>query len=268
MSASDGTLRVAVHAVGLLGPGLAGWPAGAAVLAGRVRLMAARTVVPMPPQLPAAERRRAGRVLRIAVAVAGEAAGDAAGALATVFTSSGGDGDNCHQLCAALATAQREISPTRFMNSVHNAASGYWSIAARSPRPATALCAHDGSFAAGLLEAAAQVGTTDEPVLLVAYDADYPEPLRSVRPIPDCFATALLLAPASGGEGLARLEIRLTQAPATALADPQLETLRGAIPAARSLPLLAALARGEDVDCVLDYLDDLRVAVGVQARPC
>jgi hypothetical protein len=266
MSGRETTLAVEVRAVALVGPGLESWAAATDVLAGLAPYLPARTVVPIPPQLPPAERRRAGRVLRIAVAVAGEAADGADGPLATVFASSGGDGDNCHQLCVALATAGREVSPTRFMNSVHNAASGYWSLAARSMRPATALCAHDGSFAAGLLEAATQVHAFREPVLLVAYDADYPPPLRSVRPIPDAFATALLLAPRSDVHALAQLQVRLTGSPASRLDDTALEAVRQAIPAARSLPLLTLLARGERGSCVLDYLDDLRVAVVHQ--PC
>jgi hypothetical protein len=266
MSGREATLAVDVRAVALVGPGLDSWAAAAGVLAGLAPYLPARTVVPMPPQLPPAERRRAGRVLRIAVAVAGDAADGADGPVATVFASSGGDGDNCHQLCVALATAGREVSPTRFMNSVHNAASGYWSLAARSMRPATALCAHDGSFAAGLLEAATQVQASREPVLLVAYDADYPQPLYGVRPIPDAFATALLLGPRSDGQALAQLQLRLTGSSATQLDEAALEAVRRAIPAARSLPLLTLLARGRRGTCVLDYLDDLRVAVGYQ--PC
>ena len=40
---------------------------------------------------------------------------------------------------------------------MHNAASGYWGIATGATPAANALCAYDGSFAAGLLEALTQV---------------------------------------------------------------------------------------------------------------
>ena len=66
--------------------------------------------------------------------------------------SSDGDGEIVHRLCTALASPAAEVSPTDFHNSVHNAATGYWSIGAHSSAPSTALCAYDGSFAAGLLE--------------------------------------------------------------------------------------------------------------------
>jgi len=78
--------------------------------------------------LAAAERRRIGRVVKLALAIALEAtsqAGEDPAELASVFSSSGGDGHNCHELCQALSLAGREISPTRFANSVHNAAAGY-----------------------------------------------------------------------------------------------------------------------------------------------
>ena len=80
-----------------------------------------------------------------------------AGEIATVFASCGGDGPITHQICEVLAGPDRAVSPTAFHNSVHNAPAGYWSIATRSRAPSTSLCGHDGSFAAGLLEAATQV---------------------------------------------------------------------------------------------------------------
>src|SRR5262249_56482036 len=116
----------------------------------------------------------------------------------------------------------------------HNAAAGYWGIATGATAASNALCAHDASFGAGLLEALVQVVTCDSAVLLVAYDASYPEPLYDVRPIPDAFGVALVLAPARGPRSLARLEARLSGAPPDALAAGSLEALRVAIPAACS----------------------------------
>ncbi len=112
-----------------------------------------------------------------------------------MFASSGGDGETIHEILATLAGPARELSPTRFHNSVHNVAAGYWSIATGAKTPATSLCAHDGSFAAGLLEAGAQALATNGTVTLIAYDLPYPEPLASVRRIAAPFAVALLLSP-------------------------------------------------------------------------
>jgi hypothetical protein len=260
-------LAAAIEGIGVLGPGLPDWPACAAVLAGARDYVAARTLLPAPEALPAAERRRAGRVIRLALAIGAEAvarSGRDARSLPSVFTSSGGDGDNCHAICVALAEQERLISPTRFHNSVHNAAAGYWSIAHGCPEPSLTLCAYDASFGAGLIEALAQVAQRQEPVLLLAYDIDYPPPLRSHRPIPDAFGLSLLLAPIGSARAIAQLRVRLCREPSSALESPALEALRVSIPAARGLPLLERLARAHSGRSVIDYLDGTRLAVEIQ----
>jgi hypothetical protein len=262
------TLTGCIQGLGLLGPGLADWSAARAVLSDETPYVALRTVLPLPDVLPPAERRRAGRIIKIALAVGAEAVARAqadARMLPTVFTSSGGDGDNCHEICAALASHERLISPTRFHNSVHNAAAGYWTIAHGCTAGSTSLCAGDASFAAGLLEALAQLACGAPAVLLLAYDADYPQPLRAKRPIPDAFGTALLLTPAGPAAALPRLQIGLSAAPAATMANAELESLRRSIPAARSLPLLERLAMGRSGTVVLDYLERARLAVEVFA---
>ncbi|HEX4024023.1 MAG TPA: beta-ketoacyl synthase chain length factor [Steroidobacteraceae bacterium] len=270
-----------VAGIGLLGPGLDGWPAAAEVLRSQGSYRRAATVIPALAVLPPAERRRSGRVVRVALAIGAEAV-TAAGAdprrLPSVFTSSGGDGDNCHEICVTLAGSERQISPTRFHNSVHNAAAGYWSIAYGCTEPSTALCAYDGSFGAGLLEALAQLACGAEATLLVSYDLDYPPPLRSHRPIGDAFGVALLLRragqePAAHPEPAAdpappaapRLCVDFTDAAPTAMADAALEALRREIPAARALPLLELLAAERGGRVVLDYLQGTRLEVQLEA---
>jgi hypothetical protein len=261
------TLHAYIDGVGLLGPGFSGWAEGRRVLAGEQPYAAAKTALPAPAMLPAAERRRSGPLVRVALAVGVEAGeGWDLAQLATVFSSSGGDGVNCHELCEMLASNDRQLSPTRFHNSVHNAAAGYWSIGAGAMATASVLCAHDGSFGAGLLEALAQVVVDGVPVLLIAADTAYPEPLHAARPIPDEFAIGLLLSPKQGPRSIARIGAALSGLPPTAMADPALEALRGAIPAARSLPMLDAIARGNAAAVVLDYLEHSRLAVDV--APC
>jgi len=265
----SGALTAWVEGVGLVGPGLADWPAAAQVLAGTAPYEPQRTVLPPLECLPAAERRRTGRIVRLALAAGLEAtarAGADAARLPAVFSSSGGDGENCHEICQVLAGADRQISPTRFHNSVHNAASGYWGIATGATAASNALCAYDASFGAGLLEALVQIRIEETPALLIAYDADYPEPMRSVRPIPDAFAVALLLTPSARPGSLAQLTVDASEESAERLADPQLEALRTQVPAARSLPLLRRMARGERGVVVLDYMENQRLALEVS--PC
>ena len=276
MSGRPDMSGVAIRGIGLLMPGLASWPAGRAILRGEAPYVSAPALLPPPPRLPPAERRRAGPSVRLAMAVADEAVA-AAGIdplqLATVFASSGGEGSNCHVLCETLAGADRQLSPTRFTNSVHNAPAGYWHIAVGSRAASTSLSAYDGSFVAGLVEAVTQVATSGEPVLLVALDVPYPEPLHRLRPLPNHGGVALLLAPtAAASDATARLSIALVEpahAPApTRCTDPALDALRQAVPAAAAMPLLEAIARGDaERRLVLDYLPNVRLQVDVAARP-
>src|SRR2546426_11216517 len=137
--------------VGLLGPGLRGWGAARRVLTGEEPFCSASTVIGTSDLLPPAERRRTPVPVKLALAVGQEAfenAGRDAAATATGFTSSSGEGETLHHMCEALASAEREVSPTRFHNSVHNAAAGYWGIATRSREASTSLCAYDTSFTA------------------------------------------------------------------------------------------------------------------------
>ncbi len=264
-------LRVALRGVGLIGPGLVGWDdAARAALADPARWEQRPTVLPAPQRLPPAERRRAGEIIKLSIAIADQAcsvAGVDPAGLATVFSSSTGDASNCHALCEMLAGDDRLISPTRFTNSVHNAAAGYWHIATSSRAPSTSLCAHDASFGAGLLEAAAQSLVGKRPVLLVAADTGYPEPLRAVRPIADAFGVALLLEPASPDvAALAELELQFCNAAPARCDLPALEALRSGIPAARCLPLLQALARGKPAQFAIDYLETIGLQLTLRPR--
>jgi hypothetical protein len=260
-------LTACIEGIGVLGPGFDDWNVAAAVLRGEQAYRSARTALPVALALPSAERRRAGRVIRLALAVCDQAlarSGTDVRALASVFSSSGADGDNCHEICRALATQERHISPTRFHNSVHNAAAGYWGIASGCTAPSTSLCAYDASFGAALLEAFAQLAAGADAVLVCVYDADYPLPLQAHRGIPDAFAVALLLraAPAAPAP-LARLALQLAEGAPERMHDSALEALRVGNPAARCLPLLQRLARREAGALIVDYLPPLQLRLEV-----
>lgn len=263
------TLTVHVNGVGVLGPGLNGWPDTAGVLRGERIYLPTPTLLSVPPLLPPAERRRVGRSVKVALAVAMEAAEHArveTKRIATVFSSSGSDGHICHELCQALSQPSREVSPTRFSNSVHNAPAGYWGIATGAMSESNVLCAFDASFGAGILDAAAQVVSDRREVLLVSYDSEYPEPLHAKRPVPDVLGIGMVLSPSAGTHCLAHLSIELTDAPFDVLAEAPLEDLRRAIPAARALPLLRLLALKRTASTVIEYLEDVRLRMRIE--PC
>ncbi len=70
-NALPSALRVRLHGIGVLAPGFSGWEACAACLPGQAPYRAEATVLPAPEMLPPAERRRASRVIKLALAIGG-----------------------------------------------------------------------------------------------------------------------------------------------------------------------------------------------------
>ncbi|MCE5233735.1 MAG: beta-ketoacyl synthase chain length factor, partial [Xanthomonadaceae bacterium] len=203
-------LTLWVEGVGVWAPGMPSWDALRALCAGTAAAGAAAR--PAAAALPAGERRRAPESVLLAVEAAGQAvamSGREARELPCVFSSAHGDLAIMDYMCAILAAAPAELSPTKFHNSVHNAAAGYWTIATGCMAPSTALAAHANSFGAGLLEAAVQAAAEQRAVLFVGYDGLSRGPLAEMAPSTRPFATALVLAPSRGAAACARLALRL-----------------------------------------------------------
>lgn len=263
------SLAVWAQAPGVAAPGLQGWRQARAVLSGAEPYAAAEMPKYAPTLLPPNERRRATAVCRLAFQAAEEALQHSAlppETLAAVFASSSGDLEVLNLICTVLATAERQVSPTHFHNSVHNAPAGYWSIATHSRMPSTSVSSFEGSVAAGLLEAATLCAAEQMPVLLVAYDIPPPPPLLAKRPVVAPFGAALVLTPAANAKSGWRLELACTaeQAPTT-MREMEIERLRQGNPAARMLPLLEVLARGKGGSARLPGAGvDLQIAV----TPC
>jgi len=261
-------MELYLEGIGLCAGGLPNWAESRDVLAGRSPYRSDELVMTASPLLPPAERRRTTDTVKLAMTVGSEAiahAGLRAEDTASVFTSSGGDGRTITAILEVLASPEREVSPTRFHNSVHNAPAGYWSIATRCREASTSICAYDFSFAAGLLEAATRVLAERRATLLVAYDLPYPPALAACRPVTAPFGTGLVLAPERTARTLASLAVALRRPPVheTVLDDPALEALRIGVPAACALPLLIALARVGAGEVVIPYVADGAVAVHV-----
>lgn len=260
-------INVFIDAVGLCGPGLINWNSAQEILKNEDAFVFSPPVIPSSEHLPAAERRRVGAAVKLALATATDALSSSvykAADLLSVFSSSGGDGDNCHSICEALASQDRLISPTKFTNSVHNAPSGYWGIALHAKPASTSLCAFDGSFSAGFLEACTLAITAKQPVLLVAYDTPYPEPLQAARPIQNSFGVAMIVSPQSTTATLSNVRIKLGKGASNTMKNPALEKLRCNVPAARSLPLLQSIACAhQNTSLILDLFENQQLLLEV-----
>jgi hypothetical protein len=257
---------VFIEGVALWAPTLPGWEIARAAFRGDdgagIDPPARR---PAPELLPLAERRRAPDTVALALEVATHAvaqSGRRAGSLLSVFTSAHGDLAVIDAICGTLASAPTLLSPTKFHNSVHNAASGYWGIATGCHEASTAVSAFESSFAAGLLEALTQCVADDRPVLLVGCDIAAVGALASTNDSRGLLAVALVIAPQRSAHALAALEGSLASGPnaATAPRSPAARALAGN--AMRdALPLFEALARGDEAPLALPLSAQLALRV-------
>ncbi len=256
-----------VDAVGLAGPGMASWQDSRAVLAGESAYRAGEGSRFTSRLLPANERRRVSSTARLALQVAEEAmaqSGLAIDSVCSVFATCHGDTEIIDRICVALTEPERPVSPTQFHNSVHNAAAGYWAIAAHSPMPSTTVCAYHASFVAGLMEAVAQLQVEVRPVLLVAYDYPVPDPLAASAGRYAPFAVAMVLSPAATPRST-RLRIAMvSRQTVQGMRCGELERLRVSNPAACGLPLLRLLATGTSGRVILPHVNGLQLAVDVE----
>lgn len=202
-------LTATIEGIGFWSHGLPTWQAACDFTARGVEAVAAPGR-PSPQLLAPNERRRAPETVAVALDVALAAcvaAGRDPATLPSVFASMHGDLTITDYICATLADQPEAVSPTRFHNSVHNAAAGYWTIGAGAMRAATAISAFDATFAQGLLEAMMQLAAGEEAVLLVGYDGGASGPLARVSRSAGLLGGALVLSHASAR---ARPRLRLS----------------------------------------------------------
>jgi hypothetical protein len=151
-----------------------------------------------PRLISPTERRRAPQMVKIAVEVMSQACEIASvdpSQVATVFSSAMGDMEITDYLCNILGKTPGAVSPTRFHNSVHNAPSGYWSMATGSHGPASAISAYSYTASMAFVEAAIQVSEENMPVLLVTQELAAPDALKEICPSEQPFSAAFLLVP-------------------------------------------------------------------------
>ncbi len=233
---SGAKLEVAIAGIGMCAPGLPDWNSARVLLADTRAPADAAPIRPAPNLLAPNERRRAPESVLLALAVAEQAcamAGSDPRELPNVFASSYGDLAINDYLCALLARAPKELSPTKFHNSVHNAAAGYWTIASGCMASSSALSAGADTFAAGLLEAALLAVTESTPVLFAAFDVAAIGPLADVVTTTAPFGVAFVLTPQRAPD-LPRLNLRSAMPAAPELASVPPDPCRLCMRATRS----------------------------------
>jgi len=250
---------VAIEGVAFWHTRLPGWAIARAVICGEQEPPATSAPRPTPSLLAPTERRRAPDTVALALEVAAracEAAGRSPAQLRSVFASTYGDLGISDYMCATLAATPTLISPTKFHNSVHNAAAGYWSIGTSSHAPYTAISAYHHTFATAVLEAATQVVCDGQPVVCVAFDVQSSGPLGTVAPSSGLLGVALVLASPNGGSNRT-LALHVAQGSATDVtpARSAAAALVAENALAPCLPFLEALAQSKPADVMLSLSD-------------
>lgn len=213
---------------------------------------------PKPEIIPSNERRRAPLSVRLAVESCWQATQQSnidAQDLASVFVSGIGDTQLTDYMCKVLASDNKALSPTKFHNSVHNAAAGYWTISTGCMQAANSVAGFQQSVALSLLEALTQCAIENKPLLLSFYDAPCSDVLHELLHNDQPFAAALVIAPKqfdASSEAVsftAHISEQATIAAANNFSTcASLEHLMAVNPAAQILPILNLLALDEQSD--------------------
>ena len=193
-------LQCHVLGVGAWGPGFHNWPALRKLFRGHPGDSEDQSKGPKPEIIPANERRRAPLSVRLAVETSSQAC-DQAGIdpsdIGCVFASGLGDTDITDYMCRILTTEQKQISPTKFHNSVHNAAAGYWTISTACMQAANSVAGFDLSASLNLLEGISQCHLEKRPILLTFFDAPVSSTLRPMLKNEYAFGASIVIAAGS-----------------------------------------------------------------------
>ena len=249
-------MQVEIRGLGVWGEGFGSWQDLLALMAGEP--VASPPTAPKPAVIPANERRRAPLAVRMAVEVCSQAVAAAKldpTELACVFASGLGDTDLTDYMCRELAGELKQLSPTKFHNSVHNAAAGYWTIATGCRQPANSVAGLDQSVSVALMEGICQCLAEQQPVILAFYDIPTCTVLADLFANRQAFAAALVIAPTVDATDAALLncEVSADNTPRwPELALPaELAECYAHNPAARVLPLLLAATGGQPAELSL-----------------
>jgi hypothetical protein len=257
-----------VDSVAVIGPGMADWQEAAAVLRNPGAWVPSDVACDNVAGITAAEQRRTTPLIRLALQVAAQLSAESQldlSTAATVFATSWGDSQVVENVLATLPVPGSPVSPLHFHNIVHNTPAGYWSVGAGARGVSTSLTAADCTVAAGLLEAFVCLANADVPVLFVCFDRPLPASWDRFHHIEAPFAAAMTFTAKRTDRcrHAMRLEI-IPQSAESQMAEARLEGLRVANPAARVLPLLAAVAAGSGRAVLPSSIGGSCVAIDVE----
>lgn len=232
---------------------------------------------PKPEIIPANERRRAPLPVKLAVESSWQATQSAdmdPKDLACVFVSGIGDTQLTDYMCKVLATESMQLSPTKFHNSVHNAAAGYWTISTGCMKAANSVAGFNESVPLALLEAITQCVQENISVLITFYDAPSSEILKPLLKNEQAFAVSLIIQPYNASNDIQSENVLLEidvlpetcEWPSLALGE-ELSKCYQTNPVARILALLDVIARKKTGSIKLPMSNETTLRLAVNHPP-
>ncbi|WP_299493315.1 beta-ketoacyl synthase chain length factor [uncultured Shewanella sp.] len=156
-------------------------------------------------QIPANQRRRLSPLTKIILAATFQANPPAQ--CRSIFASQHGEINRTMSLLSDITNAQ-SLSPTSFSQSVHNTASGMFSILTKNKAASTAIAAGTESLSQAVIESYVQLHENPEPILLVYGDEPVPSIFQRFNTQPEWpIAMAFVLSQQSTNTHLAKLTI-------------------------------------------------------------
>lgn len=138
--------------------------------------------LPKLQQVPAIQRRRLSPLTKMLLAAAFQA--KPPNQCRSIFSSQHGEINRTMTLLNDITDSQL-LSPTSFSQSVHNTASGIFSILTENLSASTAIAAGTASLSQALIEAYAQLCENPEPILLVYGDEPVPSIFQAFNSQPE-----------------------------------------------------------------------------------
>ena len=226
---------------------------------------------PKPEIIPANERRRAPLPVRLAVESSWQATLESnfkAENLSCVFVSALGDTQLTDYMCRVLAGDTKQLSPTKFHNSVHNAAAGYWTISTGCMKAANSVAGYEESVSLTLLEAIAQINIEQQPTLLTFYDAPVSKVLQDLLKNEYPFAVSMIIVPEQANCSGQKISLTVQNTennwPKLESKNKMLRDIYESTPTARILSLLEKYAQGQkaNLSMPLSQMTSLDIQLG------
>ena len=219
----------------------------------------------VPESIASRALRRHSPQTLLAILVAERIAPALTDGAAWVFGSAFGEGETLKIILDALCTPNMAIRPTRFQNSVHNAASGQWTIARSIRSAATSICGGGCTAGSSMLKALLQVQLEDRPVGMVLFDTPLPYPLNGSHRLTVPAGAGFALSPHKGPKSIAVIEYTLCDAThsqvSSAFAQKALTTDN---PVFAVLPLIECLFGHGQGDVIIDLNGSQALKLKVQ----